>query len=55
MLRSGWCLRRRDEAIAKLLEFVGCVDRAVGLEGVVVGPGGHVLADAVVVYDACDF
>ena len=38
-----------------MLEFVCCVDRVVGGEGVVVGPGVHVLTNAMVVDDACDF
>lgn len=39
----------------ELLETIGGVDGIVGVEGVVVGPSVHVLADAMVVDDACDF
>ena len=41
--------------MTQLLEVLGCIDGVVGFEGVAVGPGVHVLADAMVVDDACDF
>ena len=41
--------------MAELLETIGGVYGVVGLEGVAVGPGGHVLTDAVVVDVAHDF
>ena len=41
--------------MAQLLEVLGCIDGIVGFEGVAVGPSVHVLADAVVVDDACYF
>lgn len=37
------------------MEAIDRVDGVVGLKGVAVGPGVHVLADAVVAGDACDF
>lgn len=37
------------------MEAIDRVDGVVGLKGVAVGPGVHVLADAVVADDACDF
>lgn len=41
--------------MAELEEAIVGVDGVVGGEGFVVGPGVHVLTDAVVVDDACDF
>lgn len=41
--------------MAELVEAIDRVDGVVGLKGVAVGPGVHVLADAVVADDACDF
>ena len=37
------------------MEAIDRVDGVVGLKGVAVGPGVHVLADTVVADDACDF